>query len=243
MQSIVALSTAVIIQIGRHLSSNYPIQHLLIVFVLLLVVVYIPAIASKLFLEKAKIHAFIRYITTLKQNIYGQIQLFTSPQEKNALYPWLAGEAQTTIQEALDHFYNYISTFCNIFFNVLVIIIAFHPIFLITYLISFILVAIMIVQYHSKIAQSTHQFVDAKNCFRNTVTKLFENTVLGNIMHHNTWLKQFTKHAQTLTHSVIHLEVQTQLLSAFTMIICLLPIMSCFFLVTELSSILRLHCS
>ena len=223
-QIIVAASTIFIILLGKSIALHAPSVTWLLLFIISLMIVYLPGIASLIYLEKAKFIAFKKYVLIFSDSNMNHASLFNNEEFRHRHDPWLTNESFLVINETSSLLYNWISTGCNALLNIAAIGLLIEPSLFFAYLLSFLLLIVSIKTSKNLLENTASKFQENRNSMNQTLLSGSDSILISNSYNLRLWLTSFKSQWNLATNSAIKVITQTNISSAITMILALLPI-------------------
>ncbi|MGI9279626.1 MAG: ATP-binding cassette domain-containing protein [Endozoicomonas sp.] len=224
-QLIVASSTVFIVKLGNDIINNNSYLASLTLFFSSLVIVYIPAVTSFLFMEKSKVTIITAYVNLFHQSHINSYFRFLDKNKKKQTKSWLTSEAQKVIEDSTFFFYTSLSTALNLFLSALVIIIEINHQFIYPYLFSVLIIILSIKLTNKSIVGATREELIARNNYRQILTHAWDNILTGNQLNFDIWKEKHFSMAENLKDRITCYAKTRHLFGSIAMAAALCPIL------------------
>lgn len=225
-QCLVALSTYFIAQLADDIANQISFIPSLIGFILSLLVVYVPAYFAAVFLEKAKLLAFVDYIKQFSANFYQQTPLYHQKNLKDERLSFVRQESRMVISQTLDYLFDSLALIANIGFNILVLSLVIDDKMIVPYMVGLLLASAFVfyrkplISKYAKLAQKSH--IQSLNI----TGKIWDNIVIGNDYNYSLFAKQLQHKLQKERFWHIKNTSINQLTSMIGMVFFMLPVLA-----------------
>ncbi len=223
-QLIVASSTVFIIFLGKSIAEHNITVIYLLLFILSLMVVYLPGIYSLIYLEKSKFSAFKKYISIFSKSNKNHTSLLNNREYRNKNDPWLTNESFLVMNETSALFYEWVSSGFNAILNILVIGFVIEPMLFFAYMISFSLLYVSVKISKKNIESSAVDFQKDRNLMNQGLLSGVDNILIANDKNLGLWTASVDKNISNAVSSAVSLTKKTNLYSSITMVLALIPI-------------------
>ncbi|MDR1540940.1 MAG: hypothetical protein LBU32_23645 [Clostridiales bacterium] len=190
-QLIVAFSTISIVNLGRRVSLGSGYLLWLALFILSLIIVYIPTILTNYCLNAAKYETYNQLISSFGEQNYNSPDLNCSVKFKSQRQPYFTHEAWLIIQENYDFFADISSMGLSICLNVLVISFYLSRAFLASYAVAFPLTFICISLGKKTLRKRSEQAQSGRSAMMQTLDIGWDSILVGNRWNYEIWKKIF----------------------------------------------------
>jgi ABC-type bacteriocin/lantibiotic exporter with double-glycine peptidase domain len=220
-QLIVASSTVFIIQLIEHLSRDklLSIKYLLL-FVGSLIVVYIPAAMSLVYLKKFQFTSFDNYINSFLRINQGKTTL-AHKSHKNKYESWVTNESYLVFNDATGLLYDIFATSLNAIVSILAISLMLDAKLLFGYALAFGILYASSIFFRPVIQNASTQVQDARSSMSNSLLSIWDNVFIGNSYNLNNWKSLFHFSISKLRKNAVTYVVKHSLISSITMVIAL----------------------
>lgn len=161
------------------------------VFVLSLVLVFVPRIFSQNYMVKAEYATFQRYIALYESNLYNRPSLKTSHAFGGERQSYFQNQTWQTIEKTYEFFGDLMATVLNVVFNVLVIGWSLSPWFFAAYLCATVVIVAGILAAKGKIARKSAGAQEAQSAMQNRLFDGWDTLLIGNRYNWNRWKEMF----------------------------------------------------
>jgi len=224
-QLIVASSTFWIANLASAVAAGQPFMRYLVFFIASLIVIYVPEILSRIFLEKAQ------YVSILEQNEkfiahhQGNLALIYDKTIERVYKPWFTHETNHIIQEAFSVNYEILSTLLNVSFNIFALGMVIHHDIFFFYGIAFIFLLLGYKFSRKKIGLAGKQFQISRNHYNHCLIQGWDNLASGNSINKKLWKTRFFLDLENLKWAAIKQRWLTSGYSSVVMLAGLIPIL------------------
>ncbi len=222
-QIIVASSTIWITRLITHLqASTFPIIFL-ILYLLSLILPYIPGAISLVFHSKAKVVGASNFLKIFTSRYQGKIFEWTNDSQKTTKSSVLSGETTQTLSYSLDYFYHLATSGLNVFLNLVIISIIIEPLLLATYAIGILFCYFILISQKKFKKILTLRAQQSRIKWVSMLLKAWDNILLSNSYNIGLWKNKTNKRSNRLIASAVKLESYSQLISVLMAISLLAP--------------------
>lgn len=226
-QLIVAFSTYAIANLGKELIEKSISNFYISLFIISLVIVYIPAYFAMLYLEKAKYQSWQTYYEYFSQNFLGKSTYFSDTKIKNEAIANLSQESKATIDTAMTIAFDVFASFFNIIFNILVIAFLLNSSIIAGYFIGILLSAIFIKKINNRIGITAHNAQQSRIMLVSSLLNAWDNIILNNTHNYQLYEKILQKDFKKTVDNEIKAESTRNISSSIGMILLLVPVVVC----------------
>lgn len=224
-QLIVASSTYLIAKIGEQFGSGVLNSHYLIAFIISLIIVYIPAYFSIVFLEKGKYAAWQSYVNKFNAHFLGKATLFNDHHLKQTSTALISQESKDTIDDMSNIGFDLLALVLNVSLNIGVIAFVLDKSILLAYGIGMGLSFGLVYLLNNKIDKTA---TTAQNARLNLIGKLhhsFDNVILNNAYNYKLFKNQIDSQFIKTTSDHITAEKVRYLSATLGMLVLMLPVL------------------
>lgn len=220
-QVIVASSSIWLTSFILGVSEGQPSVKWLWLYLLSLILPYLPGALALIEVSKNQIRSCVSYIQKFSELYPGKILKWSDHEQRTTTSSILSGEACPTINEYVEYLYHLISSGINVFLNIFVLAFLINSSLLITYVIGIILSScILYFQKQLKAKLALHA-QESRIQWTSLLIKAWDNILLNNMYNLNIWNKKADKQGQLLIHNTVKLEKFNQfigIMMAFALI-------------------------
>lgn len=222
-QVLVAFSTIFIAELAKSIAMGELNWVYLWLFILSLTIVYIPATLSRIYVEKIKYSAQYKYFSIFENAYLGKIHLSSKEEEKKL--PYITSEGQSTINMVILFFYQFFALSLNILVSLVALSYILHPILIVSYSMSFVLLSGFIYFTHSWISQSSRNAQDSRTDLLSQLLRSWNNIIINNEYNHKIWKNHFESSFGEAKDKNVKNEMIKQFVSSLGMLISLIPLL------------------
>lgn len=220
-QSIAATSTIWIVKMGENINNQDKLVFYFSLFVLSLIVVYIPSSLSNYFLELSVFKSFHRYISIFNRNHYGNSALSRDINYKNSKEPFIINESWVIINDLNAFYSTYLRTAINIIFSVAMLSYVINKELAVAYVLSIIIITIALILCSPKIKLISSEAQNARIKMIQVLSASWDNVLIGNRKNYSIWGRHFNnshvKSKKSSVKSILWVEFSTNLTSIIAM--------------------------
>ncbi|MDO4427665.1 MAG: AAA family ATPase [Moraxella sp.] len=224
-QLIVASSTYFIAKLGEQFGNGVLNIHFIIAFIVSLIIVYVPAYFSVIYLEKGKYTAWQNYIAKFNAHFLGKSTLFNNHTLKQSTTALISQESKDTIDDMSNTLFDLLALILNVVFNIIVIAFVLDKAILLAYGIGMVLSFGLVYLLNNKIDKTA---TTAQNARLDLIGKLhhsFDNVVLNNAYNYKLFKNQIDSQFIKTTTDNITAEKLRYLSATLGMIVLMLPVL------------------
>lgn len=222
-QILVAFSTIFIAELAKSIAIGRLDSTYLWLFISSLIVVYIPATLSRVYLEKIKYLAQYKYISKFEDAYLGKIHLGSKEEEEKL--PYITSEGQSTINMIVTFFYEFFALVLNILASLFALSYIVNPFLIFSYAMSFICLSGFIYFSHSWIVQSSRIAQRTRTSLLGQLLKSWNNIVINNKYNYEVWKGRFDNCFREAKEKNVQNEMIKQFVSSSGMLLSLLPLL------------------
>lgn len=223
-QLIVASSTAWIARLSYAVTSQQPFWIDLTLFVTSLVVVYIPAIISIAYLDKAKFISLHNYINSFLSIFKNKVTLWGSQNLRENKTAFLSSESYLVLNDSMGFLYDWGATSLNVLFNILIFGYVVDRSFLAAYVISIILMMALIYFFKGHLHASARNAQEKRISLTQGLLLGWDNIIISNKYNLNFWQEIVDRRFREALNKSLFSVKLTQIVAASTMILAMAPV-------------------
>ncbi len=221
-QLIVASSNFWIVALIRDIQTNSMIYVSLSLYLISLLLPYLPGSIAIIYQEKWKYSLILNLSESFKKTHNSNQKIWADKDSKETRIAMLSNEGINALTEFTEYVYNLLSTALNVLFNVTALAILITGEFGVSYLISLVLVACMMLLQQTKQEKLSVKAQNARISFLKTLLNSWDNIVLGNRYNFNLWEKRSLRASHSFVNRNLHIIRFRQwfsvLIAAFTFV-------------------------
>lgn len=224
-QLIVASSTYFMAKLGEQFGNGVLNSQFVIAFIISLIIVYIPAYFSIIYLEKGKYRAWQDYIIKFNAYFLGKATLFNNHTLKQSTTALISQESKDTIDDMSNIGFDLLALILNVVFNIIVIAFVLDKTILLAYGIGMGLSFGLVYLLNNKIDKTA---TTAQNARLDLIGKLhhsFDNVVLNNAYNYKLFKIQINHQFIKTTSDNITAEKVRYLSASIGMLILMMPVL------------------
>lgn len=224
-QLIVASSTYFMAKLGEQFGNGVINSYYLITFIVSLIIVYIPAYFSIIYLEKGKFKAWQSYFDYFNHQFLGKSVYFNDQPLKQTTTALISQESKDTIDDMSNILFDLLSLILNVVFNIMVIAFVLDKTILLAYGIGMGLSFGFVYLLNNKIEKNA---TIAQNARLDLIGKLhhsFDNVILNNAYHYGLFKTQVNHQFIKTTSDNITAEKAIYLSATFAMLLLMMPVL------------------
>ena len=224
-QLIVAGSTYLIIESIRQATGDHydkAVQYIGL-FVLSLMVVYIPNTISLIYLQKWRLESFSQFVAVFVRFNKGKTTL-SHGRTKTKYESWLTNESYQVYDESTDLLFQVFSTLLNSVLNIAVISLAIDKRIVLWYLIAGVILLLSNRLFKSHISKVSLFVQESRKNLFNTLLSSWENIFVGNSVNLSNWQEKFANDLDLSQKSAVKYDLVRSLVSSITVSLALLII-------------------
>lgn len=193
------------------------------VFVLSLVLVFVPRIFSQKYMVKAEYATFQRYLSLYESNLYNQPSLKTSHAFGGERQSYFQNQTWQTIEKTYEFFGDLMATVLNVVFNVLVIGWSLSPWFFAAYLCAAAVIAAGILTARGKIVRKSAGAQEAQSAVQNRLFDGWDTLLIGNRYNWSRWKEVFGRTVDKAEKTETQYRFSNNILSLLIMVGSIFP--------------------
>ncbi|TNH05467.1 hypothetical protein FHQ26_10550 [Testudinibacter sp. TR-2022] len=223
-QFIIASSTYWIAISAERIATQQPYFLYLSLFIVSLIIVYIPSVISISLLEKAKIIALNSYHTQFRTLFYGLSNINADKNQKKIMMPYLSSESFLVIDESYRFIYDWIAVILNVLFNIITLAFLLEANIIYAYFIGLLLVLGFILKFNTNVAEKSRQAQQDRTELQHHLSQIWDNCTLGNQYNDHLYQQDLLKKQQSLLFSAVKSKQFNNIVSSVGMLIMMLPV-------------------
>ncbi len=209
-QIIMASSTVWIVRLIEEIQEGNFSYILLSLYLISLLLPYIPGAGAEFQLERAKIKANLHFVDLFVKTHKGEVIEWTNTAHHSSKSTIMTSEAPQTINNYIDYLYYFASYGISSAINILVIAIIVEPLLLVTY-VTGLLLAFLILKLQSKRKKiSSLKAQQGRMKWISMLLKAWDNILLNNDYNLTMWRHKMDQRGKRLMGSRVRLESLTQ---------------------------------
>lgn len=222
-QMIVALSTFCMIKLGEEIvGGRSPIWFG--VFVISLIIVFVPRIFKQKYIIKAEYKTFEKYIFAYEKNLYNYPFLKTNHEFCDKRQSFFHNQTWQVIEETYTVLGDFFTTILNVVFNVLIIGGVLNRNFFLAYLVSLCFVIVGAIYTKKKIAEKSSNAQVKQSEVQNALFTGWDTLLIGNDYNWSKWYDSFKRKIDNAQNAEIKLGIFNNCTSLAIMMGSIIPI-------------------
>jgi ABC-type transport system involved in cytochrome bd biosynthesis fused ATPase/permease subunit len=225
-QIIVAVSTYILVLLSETSTHHFEINiiPLLLLFVGLLFIVYIPDTYSVIFLEKARYDGFDKYVSDFCSHYFGKTEIYNNVNAKHDIESWITTDARHLIDDFYVFIHDFLSVALNILLNIVVIGVFISSDLILMYLAGFVIMCIIIFLSQKTISNAASEYQRSRQKLSNHLLYSWDNIIIGNKINLAYWQEGYRNTLRTnKDHAVFH-QWKIKILGSMAVISGLIPV-------------------
>lgn len=228
-QLIVASSTYFIAKLGESFGAGEVSLGYIVLFIVSLVVVYVPAYFAIIFAEKGNYLAWQSYLNRFEQVFLGKATLFNDDKLKQHTIALISQESKDTISDASAVGFDLLALLLNVFLNILVISFVIDGKILLAYALGMILSTVFIYALRHIIHQSADTAQNARLALISQLHQSWDNIILNNRYNHQRYQTTTNTQFDQTTHDNLKAASVRYISASVGMILMITPVLAMIF--------------
>ncbi|UXZ05245.1 ATP-binding cassette domain-containing protein [Moraxella nasicaprae] len=224
-QLIVASSTYFIAKLGEQFGNGVLNSQFIIAFIVSLIIVYIPAYFSIIYLEKGKYRAWQDYIKAFDTHFLGKATLFNNQTQKQTTTALLSQESKDTIDDFSNIIFDLFSLLLNVLLNIGVIAFVLDTRILWAYGIGMALSFLLIYYLNCYIDDKATTAQNTRLSLIGILHHSWDNIILNNHYNYHLFSNQTDKQFIKTTHTNLSAEKIRYVSATIAMLILMIPVL------------------
>ncbi|WP_437296198.1 hypothetical protein [Sorangium sp. So ce426] len=222
-QLIVASSTFFIAHLAATVANGRIDVAAALAFVMALVLVYIPASASQVLLEGAKIDALDSFTTRFRQSHFARGR--GAPGEEHAQIQVFAAESSTVLRLTLDYGYDLVAVLLNTFLSVIALALVTSTDLLFAYVVSALFVLLVVRLRSGAILRSSEASQQQSMALQSELFAGWDSIIIGNAYNLSLWERRYHERVRGARRAAEKASLVQQTVSSGAMVAGLAPIL------------------
>lgn len=223
-QALVAFSTFSIAELAKKILLKQGILLWLSMFFFSLIVVYLPSLFARIFLEKAKYESFGQYIVLFKQQFFNYPMIKNDRVFQSTRKPYIASEARPLIANTINTIEILLIQGLNIIFNVCVISYEINFYIFFCYIASLFFSYFIIFFTRNAIKHKVNREQLSRANLAKSTINAWDNIIVGNIKNYSLWYKDFLQKIKLAKQNNKYMVLVQEIIAFFSMSIAAIPI-------------------
>lgn len=223
-QLIVALSTVMIAKLSQAVVKGEGYLLWLILFIISLIIVYIPTTLTNLFSNRAKYLTYCDFIRQFSKIALNHPEEYSSSGFREEKEAYFTHEAWIVIQDNYNFFLDMFSLVFNVGLNILVLCLYLDFAFLLSYLCAIPLTLLCIFLSKGLLQKLSDESQKSRKEMMQTLSSGWDSILVGNALNTNIWKDNFFTKCKTSENTQRSLILGIDITSTMTLVLCSLPI-------------------